>query len=86
VVDRDPTMRDVRREFAQRIVVQSGGNKAMAARRVGVSRMTMNRWLGDPDDDNAGGGRHCSTGHRRFGSMIWAVALGKSLSSVQSEQ
>lgn len=49
--ERDLTMSDVKREYAQRVVAQSGGNKSEAARRVGVSRMTMNRWLGDPDED-----------------------------------
>jgi DNA-binding protein Fis len=43
------TIEELERTYAARVVRLSGGNKALAAQRLGITRQTLARWLADPD-------------------------------------
>jgi two-component system, NtrC family, response regulator AtoC len=48
-VDGVRTIEQLERAYAARVVGLCGGNKALAAQRLGITRQTLARWLADPD-------------------------------------
>jgi len=53
-LDRGWTLDELSRAYLARVLERTGGNKKQAANVLGIDRRTIQRWLGEKDDDDRG--------------------------------